>query len=196
MGLLEGRVALITGASRGIGRAMSERFAREGAAVVCAARSGERVKETAAGITAAGGRAIAIVCDASVEDDVRGTVAIAVNEFGKLDTLVNNAGDAGPTKAVQDYLVEDWRYTIDSCLTSSYLCIRFAVPEMLKAGARCDCQHLIGCGTARLAFPHWLLLGEGWPSRHDIWHGARARPPQYPHELRGSRSSRASASIA
>ena len=134
MGLLEMRVALITGASRGIGRALSVRFADEGAAVVCAARSGDQVKETAAAITAAGGRAMAVVCDASVEEDVRRTVALAVKEFGKLDTLVNNAGDAGPTKAVQEYLIEDWRYTIDSCLTSSYLCARFAVPEMIRAG--------------------------------------------------------------
>src|SRR5499427_8590140 len=152
MGLLEGRVALITGASRGIGRAMSERFAREGAAVVCAARSADQVKETVAGISAAGGRAIAIVCDAGVENDVRRTVAIAVKEFGKLDTLVNNAGDAGPTKAVQDYLVEDWRYTIDSCLTSSYLCIRFAVPEMLKAGEGAIVNISSGAGRRGLPF--------------------------------------------
>jgi NAD(P)-dependent dehydrogenase (short-subunit alcohol dehydrogenase family) len=152
MGLLEGRVALITGASRGIGRAMSERFAREGAAVVCAARSADQVKETAAGISATGAKAIAIVCDAGVEDDVRRTVATAVKEFGKLDTLVNNAGDAGPTKAVQDYLVEDWRYTIDSCLTSSYLCIRFAVPEMLKAGHGAIVNISSGAGRRGLPF--------------------------------------------
>jgi NAD(P)-dependent dehydrogenase (short-subunit alcohol dehydrogenase family) len=152
MGLLAGRVALITGASRGIGRAMSERFAREGADVVCAARSADQVKETAAGIRAAGGRAIAIVCDAGVEDDVRRTVSIAVKEFGKLDTLVNNAGDAGPTKAVQDYLVEDWRYTIDSCLTSSYLCIRFTVPEMLKAGHGAIVNISSGAGRRGLPF--------------------------------------------
>jgi NAD(P)-dependent dehydrogenase (short-subunit alcohol dehydrogenase family) len=131
---------------------MSERFAREGAAVVCTARSTEQVKETAEGISAAGGRAIAIACDAGVEDDVRRTVAVAVKEFGKLDTLVNNAGDAGPTKAVQDYLVEDWRYTIDSCLTSSYLCIRFAVPEMLKAGHGAIVNISSGAGRRGLPF--------------------------------------------
>jgi NAD(P)-dependent dehydrogenase (short-subunit alcohol dehydrogenase family) len=152
MGLLEARVALITGASRGIGRALSERFAREGAAVVCVARSDDQVKETAATITAAGGRAIAVVCDASVEDDVRRMVSIAVKEFGKLDTLVNNAGDAGPTKAVQEYLLEDWRYTIDSCLTSSYLCIRFAVPEMLKAGYGAIVNISSGAGRRGLPF--------------------------------------------
>jgi len=152
MGLLEMRVALITGASRGIGRALSVRFADEGAAVVCAARSGDQVKETAAAITAAGGRAMAVVCDASVEEDVRRTVALAVKEFGKLDTLVNNAGDAGPTKAVQEYLIEDWRYTIDSCLTSSYLCIRFAVPEMLKAGHGAIVNISSGAGRRGLPF--------------------------------------------
>jgi len=152
MGLLETRVALITGASRGIGRALSERFAREGAAVVCASRTGDQLKETAGAITAAGGRAIAVVCDASIEDDVRRTVAQAVNEFGKLDTLVNNAGDAGATKAVQEYLIEDWRYTIDSCLTSSYLCIRFAVPEMLKVGHGAIVNISSGAGRRGLPF--------------------------------------------
>ena len=61
-------------------------------------------------------------------------MAAGLQAFGKIDALVNNAGDGGPTKPVQDYTMEDWRYTIDSCLTSSYLCIRFVVPEMIKAG--------------------------------------------------------------
>jgi NAD(P)-dependent dehydrogenase (short-subunit alcohol dehydrogenase family) len=152
MGLLEGRVAIITGASKGIGRALSLRFAREGAAVVCAARSGDRVKETAAEVSKAGGKAIAVVCDASVEADVRRAVAAGVEKFGKLDTLVNNAGDAGPTKAVQDYLMEDWRYTIDSCLTSSYLCTRFAVPEMVKAGGGAIVNISSGAGRRGLPF--------------------------------------------
>jgi NAD(P)-dependent dehydrogenase (short-subunit alcohol dehydrogenase family) len=134
MGLLTDRVAIVTGASKGIGRVTSEAFAREGAAVVCAARSADLVRETAARIERAGGRALAVVGDASVEADARALVAATVKAFGKLDTLVNNAGDGGPTKPVQDYLMEDWLYTIHSCLTTTYLCTRFAVPEMLKAG--------------------------------------------------------------
>ena len=134
MGLLDGKVAIITGASKGIGRALSLRFAREGAAVVCAARSGDLVKETVGQVKAGGGRALAVTCDAAQEEEVRRLVSTGVKEFGKIDTLVNNAGDGGPTKPVQDYLMEDWRYTIDSCLTSSYLCMRFVVPEMIKAG--------------------------------------------------------------
>jgi NAD(P)-dependent dehydrogenase (short-subunit alcohol dehydrogenase family) len=134
MALLTGRVAIVTGASKGIGRVMSERFAREGARVVCAARSADLLKETAARVQAAGGEAIAVVCDASDEASVRAMVRAGVATFGKIDTLVNNAGDGGPTKAVQDYTTEDWFYTINSCLTSSYLCTRFVVPEMIRAG--------------------------------------------------------------
>lgn len=152
MGLLDGKVAIITGASKGIGRVLSLRFAEEGAAVVCAARSADLVEETAAQVRAAGGRALAVVCDLAQEDEVRRLVAAGVNAFGKIDTLVNNAGDSGATKPVQDYSMEDWRYTIDSCLTSSYLCTRFAVPEMIKAGAGAIVNISSGAGRRGLAY--------------------------------------------
>src|SRR4249920_3540844 len=152
MGLLEGRVAIITCASKGIGRALSLRFAREGARVVCAARSADLVKETAEQVQKAGSQAIAVVGDAAIEDDVRRLVAEGLKAFGKIDTLVNNAGDGGPTKPVQDYLMEDWRYTIDSCLTSSYLCMRFVVPEMIKAGAGAIVN--ISSGAGRRGLPY------------------------------------------
>src|SRR5215831_6233112 len=115
MGLLDGKVAIITGASKGIGRALSLRFGREGAAVLCAARSADLVKETAAQVTAAGGRALAVVCDAAQEDEVR-------------------------------------RYTIDSCLTSSYLCTRFVVPEMIKVGGGAIVN--ISSGAGRRGLPY------------------------------------------
>src|SRR3989442_1140641 len=134
MSQLERKVALITGASKGIGRVMSRMFAREGAAVVCAARSQGLVEETAGLIKADGGRAIAVTGDAATEADVRRIVTAGVKAFGKLDTLVNNAGDGGPTKPVQEYATEDWFYTINSCLTSAYMMTRFAVPEIIKAG--------------------------------------------------------------
>jgi NAD(P)-dependent dehydrogenase (short-subunit alcohol dehydrogenase family) len=134
MGLLDGKVAVVTGASKGIGRALAVRFGKEGAAVICAARSADLVNETAEMVQKAGARAIAVIGDMATEHDVQKMVAAGVKAFGKIDTLVNNAGDGGPTKKVEEYTMEDWRYTIDSCLTSSYLCIRFVVPEMRKAG--------------------------------------------------------------
>jgi NAD(P)-dependent dehydrogenase (short-subunit alcohol dehydrogenase family) len=134
MGLLGGRVAIITGASKGIGREMSQQFAREGAKVICAARSEALLKETVAFINAAGGDAIAVVADASTETGARTIIAAGVSAYGWLDTLVNNAGDGGPTKHIQDYTLDNWQYTLDSCLTSSYLCTRFAVPYIIAAG--------------------------------------------------------------
>lgn len=134
MGLLVDRVAIVTGASKGIGRVTSQLFAREGAKVVCVARSGDLVRETAVTIERAGGTALAVVADLRREEEVRSLVASAVDRFGRVDCLVNNAGDGGPTAPVQDYSFDDWDYTITSCLTSSYLCARFAVPAMIDAG--------------------------------------------------------------
>lgn len=150
--MLDGRVAIITGASKGIGRALALRFGREGARVICAARSADLVKETTAEVNKAGNRAIAFTGDLSREEDVQRLVAAGLEAFGKIDALVNNAGDGGPTKPVQDYTMEDWRYTIDSCLTSSYLCIRFVVPEMIKAGGGAIVN--ISSGAGRRGLPY------------------------------------------
>lgn len=122
MGLLSRKVAVITGASKGIGREMSQLFAREGAKVVCAARSAALVEETVSLIKKAGGQATAVVCDASKEEEARRLMEQSIKAFGTIDALVNNAGDSGPTKPVQEYTTEEWLYTINSCLTSSYLC--------------------------------------------------------------------------
>ena len=132
--LLTDRVAIITGASKGIGRVMCQLFAREGAKVICAARSEGLVRETASLINSAGGAAVAVVADASSEAGAKAIIDAGLRAFNRIDTLVNNAGDGGPTKAVQDYSIDDWYYTVNSCLTRSYLCIRFAVPAMIAAG--------------------------------------------------------------
>src|SRR3954470_2552829 len=100
MGLLDGRVAIVTGASKGIGRVMSVLFAREGAKVVCAARSEALVKETVALIRGGGGRGGAVAGDASLEDGARAIVEAGAKAFGGVDTLVNNAGDGGPTRPI------------------------------------------------------------------------------------------------
>jgi NAD(P)-dependent dehydrogenase (short-subunit alcohol dehydrogenase family) len=134
MGWLIGRVAIVTGASKGIGRAASRAFATEGAAVVCAARSAALVEETVELIRGGGGRSIAVAADLSTEDGARLVVERGIEAFGHVDCLINNAGDSGPTKPVEEYPLDEWRYTIDSCLTSSYLCARFAVPAMIRAG--------------------------------------------------------------
>lgn len=152
MALLDGKVAIITGASKGIGRALSLCFAREGARLVCAARSTDLVRETVSMVEKAGGRAIAITCDAAKEEDVTRMVADGVKAFGKITTLINNAGDGGPTKPVEDYTMDDWLYTIHSCLTSSYVCTRFAVPEMLRAGGGAIVN--ISSGAGRRGLPY------------------------------------------
>ena len=128
---LEGRVALITGASQGIGRACALAFAREGAAVAVAARNQQKLDELVTEITAAGGKAAAFVIDVADEEQIKSGIKAAIAQFGKIDILVNNAG------ITRDQLVmrmkrADWDTVLDTNLTSAYLCIQQVIGSMLK----------------------------------------------------------------
>jgi 3-oxoacyl-[acyl-carrier protein] reductase len=128
---LEGRVALVTGASQGIGHACAQALAREGATVAVAARNQQKLDELVAQITAAGGKASAFAIDVADEEQVKSGIKSALAQFGKIDILVNNAG------VTRDQLVmrmkrADWDTVLNTNLTSAYLCIQQVIGSMLK----------------------------------------------------------------
>jgi 3-oxoacyl-[acyl-carrier protein] reductase len=128
---LSGRVALVTGASQGIGQACALELAKSGAAVALAARNQEKLQQVAAEITAAGGTSAVFALDVADEDQIKSTLKAAIAQFGKIDILVNNAG------ITRDQLVmrmkrADWDAVINTNLTSAYLCTQAVIGSMLK----------------------------------------------------------------
>jgi 3-oxoacyl-[acyl-carrier protein] reductase len=132
---LAGKVAIVTGASRGIGRAVAERFAANGAAVVVNYTQGAKEAATVvSGIEAGGGAAIAVGADVSRSADVRSLVQQALDRFGRVDILVNNAGIM-VAKGVLETTEEEWDRTIDVNLKGAYLCSKEVAPVMIRQGA-------------------------------------------------------------
>jgi 3-oxoacyl-[acyl-carrier protein] reductase len=128
---LEGRVALITGASQGIGHACALALARQGASLAVAARNQQKLDELVKEIETAGGKAAAFVIDVADEEQIKSGIKSAIAHFGKIDILVNNAG------ITRDQLVmrmkrADWDSVLNTNLTSAYLCIQQVIPSMLK----------------------------------------------------------------
>jgi NAD(P)-dependent dehydrogenase (short-subunit alcohol dehydrogenase family) len=134
MGRLDGKIAVITGAASGIGRASAVRFAGEGAAVVIADLNPQGGEETVAECKNAGGRAVFQRTDVTNEAEVKAAVGRAVTEFGKLDVIFNNAGLGGAVGKIEDTTVEHWDRTMAILLRGVFLGIKFAVPEMRKCG--------------------------------------------------------------
>jgi len=127
---LSGKVALITGGGRGIGRAIALRFASEGAAVMLAATKRETLEATAAEIRKTGGRAATAIADVSDEAAVRTMVAATLSQLGRVDILVNNAGIGGPTQRVVDMERADWDRTLAVNVTGAFLCSKHVIPHM------------------------------------------------------------------
>jgi 3-oxoacyl-[acyl-carrier protein] reductase len=129
---LEGQVALVTGASRGIGRAVALALAAEGAKVVVNyARSSTAAEEIVAQITADGGQALALQADVSQADQVDTLISETLKAFGRIDILVNNAGITRDTLLLRMKL-EDWQAVIDLNLTGVFLCTKAVAKGMLK----------------------------------------------------------------
>ena len=131
---LAGRVALVTGGARNIGRAIALALAQGGAAVVVNCRKARGEAEAVVGeIEAAGGQAMCYVADVTDENGVADMVRAAVERFGKLDTLVNNAAVRDVTK-IDDIDLATWRYVTGVILEGAFICAKAAIPEMRRAG--------------------------------------------------------------
>jgi NAD(P)-dependent dehydrogenase (short-subunit alcohol dehydrogenase family) len=138
---LNGKVAIVTGAGSGIGQAIAVRFAREGAAVVAAGRTAERLVVTVQRIESDGGTALPLRCDVADVEQVRHMVRAAVERFGRLDILVNDAAQNRPDEPVAETVADMqeawWAATLDVNVTGAFYCCKYAVPEMITAGGGC-----------------------------------------------------------
>jgi NAD(P)-dependent dehydrogenase (short-subunit alcohol dehydrogenase family) len=129
---LTGKVALVTGASRGLGRAFAEAMAQFGADVACNGRDEAKLAETVKIIGKYGVKAAAIKADVSKESEIKKMVADTVKQFGKIDILFNNAGiGRGPTP-IHELPLEEWQAVIDTNLTGVFLCMKHVIPAMIK----------------------------------------------------------------
>src|SRR5262250_1467895 len=130
-GQLQGKIAIVTGASNGIGRGIAETFAAEGARTVLVARRAALLHEVAAGIKANGGEALALPVDLTREDEIVALFAHVHKTFGRLDVLVNNAGIA-THRDTEDISLDYWRAALDINITAPFLCSREAI-RIMKA---------------------------------------------------------------
>lgn len=133
-GLLKDRVVMITGASSGIGEAAGRVFAAEGAAVVLVARREERLRDLAASITDAGGRALPVVGDVTRESDIEQAVARAVARFGRLDAAFNNAGYAEAGSLLHETKTSVFDEIMDVNVRGVWNCLHHQIPAMLDCG--------------------------------------------------------------
>ncbi len=158
---LDGKVAVVTGAGRGLGQQMALALAEAGADVVCAARTQEQIEATAEAVRALGRRAIAVPTDVSDSSRCDALVQACLDEFGQIDVMLSNAGigDArGHAQELWDVTDEDWHATIDVNLSSAFYCARAASKAMIDRGEGGVIVN-VASGTALRAYPAGFVYG-------------------------------------
>ena len=131
MGRVQDRVAVVTGASQGLGRAIAERLAQEGAAVALGDVDEAGLARTAESIRASGARVVGVAGDLTEEEPARRLIETAVERFGRIDILVNNVGGSRNAK-IWEMKADDWDFVLRLNLRSTFLCTRAAVPHMMR----------------------------------------------------------------
>jgi NAD(P)-dependent dehydrogenase (short-subunit alcohol dehydrogenase family) len=158
----DGRVAIVTGAGQGIGRAIAERFGADGADVVIADLNAATAAEVARSIESAGGRALAVRTDVTNPADADRLAAEALQAFGRIDALVNNAGILRSTRAA-DITAEEWHLVVDANLTGAFLCARAAYPALRDSGHGriVNIASMAGRATSTLGGVHYTTAKAG-----------------------------------
>ncbi|NLX11111.1 MAG: SDR family oxidoreductase [Chloroflexi bacterium] len=131
---LENRVALITGAGSGIGKAAARRLAQQGARVAALGRTEDEIRRTVEEIRQAGGEAITVLADISQPDEMRQAVQKVIDQWGRLDIVFANAGINGVWTSLEEMEPEDWEKTIAINLTGTFLTVKYAVPYLKRQG--------------------------------------------------------------
>jgi len=150
-GGFEGKVAFVTGAASGIGRAAALAFAREGASVVVSDVSEQNVRGTARMIEELGGRALAVGCDVTRTEDIKAVLDKTVDAFGRLDVAFNNAGVENEVKPMADVTEEEWDRILAVNLRGVFLCMKYEVPLMLEQGGGAIVNASSGAGVKGFA---------------------------------------------
>jgi NAD(P)-dependent dehydrogenase (short-subunit alcohol dehydrogenase family) len=144
---LDGKVAFVTGAANGIGRAAALAFARQGASVVVTDVSEQNNQETARMIQELGGQALAVRCDVSRAEDIQRALNATIETFGRLDFAFNNAGIEYTVKPAADVTEEEWDRIIDIDLRGVFLCMKYEIPLILKQGGGAIVNTSSGAGV-------------------------------------------------
>jgi NAD(P)-dependent dehydrogenase (short-subunit alcohol dehydrogenase family) len=162
LGLAEGKVALVTGAGRGIGEATARLFAVEGAAVVVCDIDGDAAQAVVRSIQERGGEAFAVAADLTKEDDVAAVINSAIDNYGRLDCAVNNAGVSGRFGSFIDLPLHEWQHMINANLTSVFLCLKYELGVMAAQGSGAIVNVSSGAGVvAAPGLPHYTAAKHG-----------------------------------